>query len=277
MFPASETGEWEPNKVRKKRRTSILNPDQSTNGNPNEVQAQEQTNGTERKGTEDTGQDEYEEDLLSDEGAVWPIQEGRVVDWSCFCALLQHVHNLLNAPLHTPILLIAQPAWTPHDHHRITKFFFEKFRPPAFALMDAASASSYAYGVPTACVIDVGFQKTDVTAVTEHLVYDEGRNFAIANSGGERFTKTLHDVLGPKGLTKEMCEQLKKSAVCEILTPGVPIPGSSSTAKWECDKSRIRGINRCRWLRGKSTPHRRFTRTRSKRSGHRCRGSARRR
>ncbi|KAI9669372.1 MAG: Actin-like protein arp9 (SWI/SNF complex component arp9) [Alyxoria varia] len=230
MFPASGTGEWEPNKVRKKRKTSILNPDQGTNGNANGEPTREQTNGTERKEKEDIDQDDYEEDLLSDEGAVWPIREGRVVDWSCFCALLQHVHNLLNAPLHTPILLIAQPAWTPHDHHRITKFFFEKFRPPAFALMDAASACSYAYGVPTACVVDVGLQKTDVTAVTEHLAQDEGRSIAVANSGGEQFTQTLHGLLGPKGLTKDMCEQLKKSTICEILPSGVPIPGSSSTA-----------------------------------------------
>jgi len=77
---------------------------------------------------------------------------------------MSHVYNTLNPPFHTAILLVAQPAWTPREHERLTQFFFEKFKTPAFGLMDAALATTWAYGVHTATVVDVGKTKADVTA-----------------------------------------------------------------------------------------------------------------
>src|SRR5271154_4473038 len=146
-----------------------------------------------------------------------------------FLALLNHVHNILSPTLHTPILLIAQPAWTAQDHEALTQFFFEKFKTPAFCIMDSALAVSYAYGVQNATVIDVGYQKVDVTAVSDFTVQHVGRTIALTNSGGDAMTNRLFELLGPKGWTKDMCEQLKKSAYCEILPAGTPLPGSGDT------------------------------------------------
>jgi actin-related protein 9 len=144
-----------------------------------------------------------------------------------FLALLNHVHNILSPTLHTPILLIAQPAWTAQDHEALTQFFFEKFKTPAFCIMDSALAVSYAYGVQNATVIDVGYQKVDVTAVSDFTVQHVGRTIALTNSGGDAMTQRLFELLGPKGWTKDMCEQLKKSPFCEILPAGTPLPGSA--------------------------------------------------
>lgn len=146
-----------------------------------------------------------------------------------FLALLHHVHNILSPTLHTPILLIAQPAWTAQDHEALTQFFFEKFKTPAFCIMDSALAVSYAYGVQNATVIDVGYQKVDVTAVSDFTVQHVGRTIALTNSGGDAMTNRLFELLGPKGWTKDMCEQLKKSSFCEILPAGTPLPGSGET------------------------------------------------
>jgi len=167
-----------------------------------------------------------EEDRVSEEGAIWPIQRGRITDWPCFYALMSHVYNTVNPPFHTPILLISQPAWTLKDHERVTQFFFEKFKVPAFALMDSAMATSYAYGLPTVAVVDVGYQKTDVTCVTDFMLQDVGRGLAVPGCGGEAMTERLVELLsGRKGFSRDVCEQLKRSPVCEILPPEVDMPG----------------------------------------------------
>jgi actin-related protein 9 len=146
-----------------------------------------------------------------------------------FLALLNHVHNILSPTLHTPILLIAQPTWTAQDHETITQFIFEKFKTPAFCIMDSALAVSYAYGMQNATVIDIGHQKADVTAISDFSVQHVGRTIALPGCGGDAMTQRLFELLGPKGWTRDMCEQLKKSPICEILPAGTPLPRSSET------------------------------------------------
>ncbi|KAI5273553.1 actin-like ATPase domain-containing protein [Aureobasidium subglaciale] len=202
MFPAEKPGEFEPNKVRRKDA-----PPADGDSEP-----------------------EYEEDLLSEQGAVWPIQQGRVVDWDCFFALIDHVYRNINPPFHTAILLVAQPIWTPKEHEKIAQFIFEKLKPPALGLMDAASATLYAYGLSTATIVDVGFEKADVTAVSDYLVHDTGRALSVPNCGGEALTERLSQLLASRGFSKEVCEQLKKSPICEILPNDADLPIENGSA-----------------------------------------------
>jgi actin-related protein 9 len=220
MFPAQKEGEFEPYKIRRK------------NEKPAEAAAPAIESQDEAKPVvgADDDETEWEEDRISEEGAVWPIQEGRIVDWPCFFALLTHVYNTLNPPFHTAILLITQPAWAPREHERLTQFFFEKFKTPAFGLMDAALSTSWAYGVHTATIVDVGKDKTDVTAVSEFIPQTQGRVVSLSGCGGEAFTAGLLSKLKSKGLSRDMCEQLKRSPICEILPPGVPLPGTGKAS-----------------------------------------------
>lgn len=152
----------------------------------------------------------------------------------CFLALLNHIYNLLSPTLnvHTPILLVAQPAWTIQDQESLTQFFFERFKTPAFCIMDAACATLYSLGtLTTATIVDVGYQKVDVTAFVDYLPNLVGRTISLPNGGGDALTDTLHELLQPKGWTKDMCEQLKKSHFCEILQAGVPLPGSGESGE----------------------------------------------
>lgn len=215
MFPAENKGEWEPYKVRRKGRQPL---------SQDEI---DETNEVEKSLGESEEDVTYEEDSLSEEGAVWPMPEGRVTNWPCFFALLTHVYNALNPPFHTPILLISEPAWTPKDHERVTQFIFEKFKTPAFSLMDSAMATCYAYGLPTATIVDVGWNKADVTAIVDFIARDVGRTIALPNCGGGAMTERLLELLGPKGFTKDMCEQLKQSPICEVLPLGTPLPGTT--------------------------------------------------
>ena len=214
MFPAEKPGQYEPYKIRVKGR-------QPTNGVEKGASKESEANGSSEENMA------LEEDLISEEGATWPMSAGRITDWPCFSALMTHVYNTLNPPFHTPIILISQPAWTPRDHEKLAQFFFEKFKIPAFALMDSAMASCYAFGCHTATVVDVGLDKADITAVSDFLIHDRGRGIAVPNCGGEAMTQRLVQLLGSRGFQREMCEQLKRSQICEILPPETSLPGSS--------------------------------------------------
>lgn len=233
MFPAEKKGEWEPVKVR-------LKPSKNPDEYEGDAKHSANTATVETFGAGDDTVDPeeevlYEEDPTTDEGAVWPVQAGRIVNWSCFFALLTHVYNTLSPPFHTPILVISQPAWTAHDHERLTQFFFEKFKTPAFCLMDSALAVCYAYATATATVIDIGYGKCDVTAVSDFVVNDIGRGAALPGCGGEGMTQRLLSLLGPKDFTRDMCEQLKRSNICEVLLPGTELPGTELPGENEMD------------------------------------------
>lgn len=268
MFPAQKEGEFEPYKIHEKRqegkgvgnggggggadapKPDVEMKDAEGQGTAKTETATEATgDGEEKKaeGTEETeaqqqqqgdGEEQskqeeivYEEDINSDEGAVYPIQKGRIVDWPCFFALLTHIHNTLSPPFHTPVMIIAEPAWTARDREAITQFVFEKFKTPAFSLMDAALAVCYGYGTSTATVVDVGQEKTNVTAVTDFLVNEHGRGIGLEGCGGDYMTDRLEELLSSKGFTREMCEQLKRSNITEMIPPGNPLPGAAATAR----------------------------------------------
>lgn len=224
MFPAEDEGEWEPYKVR--RRQGTEKPAQAQNGHPESVEASN-TIGN------DAEEILYDEDRESEEGAVWPIQGGRIVNWPCFFALITHVYNTMNPPFHAPILLVTQPAWTPREHEKLTQFFFEKFKTPAFGLLDSALATSWAFGVHTSTVVDVGKDKVDVTAISEFIPHTQGRIVSLPGCGGEALTNGLLSKLQSQGFNRDMCEQLKKSPICEILPIGTPLPGTDGAPEQE--------------------------------------------
>ncbi|KAG0129197.1 hypothetical protein HOY82DRAFT_505919 [Tuber indicum] len=173
---------------------------------------------------EDMG-DVYVEDEDDEEGAVWCMKEGKVVDWGCFFALLQHVHETINPTFHTPILMLCPPAFTPSDKEMITQFVFEKLKAPGFVLMDMALATLWAYGLSTSTVIDVGLEKTDVTPILDFAIQERARE-TIPGWGGESMTKHLMKLL-PE-LKYEEVEQLKRSPICEILHSGNLLPNATS-------------------------------------------------
>ena len=229
MFPAEKKGEWEATRIRERKATHTPNKPEA-NGHADVDITMGEANGTVdgQTAAEDQEDDpKFEEDPTSEEGAVYPLRDGRIVDWSCFFALLTHIYNTMSPPFHTPILVISQPAWTAQDHESLTQFIFEKFKAPAFCLMDSALAVCYAYATPTATVVDVGHGKCDVTSVNEFLVSDLGRGSALPGCGGQAMTQRLHDLLGGKGFTSDVCEQLKKSPICEILPPGTEVPAEA--------------------------------------------------
>lgn len=147
-----------------------------------------------------------------------------------FLAFLDHVHSLLTTTYHnTPIMLMASPQWTRPDCEAISQYIFEKTRTPALCMIHSGIATQYGLKWSNMTVIDIGFEKVDVTAIYDGRVVNQidvgssGTDSPI--SGGEVFTKRLMKLLEGKSFTHDMAEQLKKSTVCEVLPYASGEPG----------------------------------------------------
>lgn len=162
-----------------------------------------------------------------------------------FLAFLDHVHSMLTTTYHnTPIVLMASPQWTRPDCERIARYVFEKTKTPALCLLHSGVATQYGLRWPSMTVVDIGFEKVDVTCIYENRVVSHRDVLDVADegtiSGGEVFTKKLLQLLQKKdpGFKYEMAEQLKKSQICEVLPYAadqpalmeLPTPGGAAQA-----------------------------------------------
>ncbi|KAK7956819.1 Chromatin remodeling complex subunit [Apiospora aurea] len=153
---------------------------------------------------EDDDEFEYVEDRDSSEGAIYPIQRGRIVNI---------YHN-------TPIVLMASPQWTRGDNEIIARFIFEKTKTPALCLMHSAYAAQYGLKWLNMTVVDIGYEKMDVSCIWDsNLVAHKSLDYFTPGleAGSNVLTKKLHGLLKDKGFTLDMCEQLKKSPLAEVL------------------------------------------------------------
>ena len=81
-----------------------------------------------------------------------------------FLAFLDHIHSLLTSTNHnTPIILMASPQWTRPDCEIIARYIFEKTKTPALCLIHSGVATQYGLKWPNMTVVDIGYQKVDVT------------------------------------------------------------------------------------------------------------------
>ncbi|KAL6883882.1 hypothetical protein HDV57DRAFT_493097 [Trichoderma longibrachiatum] len=193
--------------------------------------------------TDGVEHEEWVEDVDEDKGAVWPIEGGRIVQMDAFLAFLDHVHGLLTTTYHnTPIMLMASPQWTRPDCETIARYIFEKTKTPALCLIHSGIATHYGLKWPNMTVVDIGYEKVDVTAIHDGRVVnhmDLGRPLPDRFiSGGEVFTQKLLKLLEGQGFNHDMAEQLKKSGICEVLpyAPAkkelmdLPVESSSSSS-----------------------------------------------
>ena len=140
-----------------------------------------------------------------------------------------YIHELINPTFHTPVLVVCPPEWNRLDKELVTQFVFEKLKVPGLCLLDASLAVCWAYGISTATVIDVGYEKTTITPILDFLVCEIERD--TISIGGEDMTQHLSKILGgeEKGWGRDLAEQLKFSNICEILDGSkIVIPGQGT-------------------------------------------------
>ncbi|ETS83759.1 hypothetical protein PFICI_05635 [Pestalotiopsis fici W106-1] len=203
MFKDPDTGEFMPYYTYKRKKATAANGGDDTKPS-------------------DEDDYEYVEDRDSIEGAIYPIVGGRIVNMAAFLAFLDHVHSLLTTTYHnTPIVLMASPQWTRPDTENIARYIFEKTKTPALCMLHSAVAAQYGIKWPTMTVVDIGFEKVDVTCLYDNMIVGS-KTLGFPNpqreiSGGEVFTQKLHALLKNSSFNYNMAEQLKKSPLCEVL------------------------------------------------------------
>ncbi|AEO60575.1 hypothetical protein MYCTH_2309899 [Thermothelomyces thermophilus ATCC 42464] len=218
MFRDVDSDNWRPYHTYKRRKGGDGGAKKEEEGDKAAAGGQEEGAAEGAAGGEEE-EWEYVEDVDSVEGAVYPIQAGRIVHMDAFLAFLEHVHSQLTTTYHnTPIMLMASPQWTRPDCEAIARYVFEKTKTPALCLIHSGIATQYGLKWPNMTVVDVGYEKVDVTCIHDGRVVshkDVGPDEEI--SGGEVFTRRLLKLLEGKGFDYDMAEQLKKSPICEVL------------------------------------------------------------
>lgn len=152
---------------------------------------------------------------------------GKIVNMNAFLAFLEHIHNKLNPNLTSALVIVAQPEWKAPELEEITRFAFVTLKVPAFMLIDSALAAAWGYGLTHGLVIDVGYEKIDISTITDSMINTRDM---LPLWGGEHMTEILHESLRGKHepeFTMEMAEELKRSHLCEVLLPGTPLPGAA--------------------------------------------------
>lgn len=112
------------------------------------------------------------------------------------------------------LLLVSSSEWTRPQIEVITRYAFESIKVPGFSIIPNALAAAYAYGLQDALIIDIGKTRTEITPVLDFGVVDHAQR--SVRVGGDTITDELHR-LRPD-LTREQCEELKRSPVFEVLS-----------------------------------------------------------
>ena len=225
MFPTGKGDQWEPYKI--KERAVVKKVRKHTENKDGEDTAM---TGTSEVEYEEVTKMEPYEDRESDEGAVWPIVKGKIVNWPAFCAFINHVYNFIMPTLKSPIVMSLEPLIQDDRMVDLCLFLFEKFKVPAIYLAEHAAFVHTSFDLGDSppkghgIIVDVGYEKCDITAVEGLIPVEVGRQLSVPDCGGRALTDNLYRLLGPKGFTYDMCEQLKRSNICEILPVGKPLP-----------------------------------------------------
>lgn len=165
---------------------------------------------------------------------IYPLVVGYITDWEALTAFLKNLIYTLtkeepgSKESDIPVVLIVPPQWSTLDRERITKLAMEEFLRPAFMIIDTAAASLYACNSMTGLVIDVGYEKTDITSIIDstwvpsssitvplggrHLT-DSFVSFLRSDRPLDQATQTpieSHEV------DYELAETIKLSQICEV-------------------------------------------------------------
>ncbi|KAH3678018.1 hypothetical protein OGATHE_000673 [Ogataea polymorpha] len=112
-------------------------------------------------------------------------------------------------------LVQTSNRWSNETIEMITKYVFETLQFGAFSIVPASLCSMFSYGsLSNACVVDIGYEKTEITPILDYQVYTPG--IKIIDKGGNSINDRLGKIL--PDLTSDQVEMLKRSAIFEVLS-----------------------------------------------------------
>lgn len=150
---------------------------------------------------------------------IHPIIKGEIVNLAAFNYFIKLLYRsaLKTRPevVNVPMVLIASSQWSKIDQERITQYVFEEIGISAFTILPAALGTIYAYGgLPTALVIDIGAEKTEIVPVVDYSVLNSAKS--VIPFGGDHINETLKHLL--PNLSAQQIESLKRSDIYEALS-----------------------------------------------------------
>ncbi|EEB07764.1 SWI/SNF and RSC complex subunit Arp9 [Schizosaccharomyces japonicus yFS275] len=193
----------------------------------------------------------YKSDCIIDDwkplpNEVCPILRGRVVRWDILRVYWKNLYDQLVAKFATqndpnvryPVCLVVPTYWSRRDREFACQTFFEDIRAAAFAIAEEPLMGLYAVGILSGLVIDVGYEKTDITPVIDgQIVSSASQQVQI---GGRHMTLHLMDSLKSslptlqsngqyipaEQVTELFAEQVKCSAITQVLRESPNEPGT---------------------------------------------------
>jgi len=154
--------------------------------------------------------------------AVYPIVKGEIANVDALNFLFKCIVKsvLKNNPLIlldsiTFTLVQSSSRWSPVAVETITNYAFETLQLAAFAIVPAALCALFAHGsFSNACVIDVGYEKCEISPIVDFQVFAPAVTYL--EEGGNSINIRLHELL-PQ-LSDAQIESLKKSSIFECLS-----------------------------------------------------------
>ncbi|EPX73882.1 SWI/SNF and RSC complex subunit Arp9 [Schizosaccharomyces octosporus yFS286] len=165
---------------------------------------------------------------------IQPIQKGCVVDWDALRAFWKHLYFIILSTStelisQYPVCLLIPTYWSSYDRELATQFFFEELRVPAFTIGYESLMGLYAIGVLHGLVIDVGYEKTDITPILDgQILFSATQQILL---GGRSMTLHMQKLMqeslptlqatgkhvDPEHVTELFAEQLKCSEITQVL------------------------------------------------------------
>ncbi|KAK9465503.1 actin-domain-containing protein [Lipomyces arxii] len=150
--------------------------------------------------------------------AVSPIKKGVIVDLDALIYLIatlyvtttNHPSNIL--PF-APLLLVINSEWQPQQIEKIITYLFTTVQIPAMTVIPESLAAVFAYGLPTACVVNVGMDKTEITAINDFNIIESAQT--VIDVGGQDINSALEKLIPT--LQPYQIEELKKSSIYEVI------------------------------------------------------------
>jgi len=147
--------------------------------------------------------------------AVRPIVGGKIARMDALLYLLKAVYRSVTPRDGLPpaVYLVASLEWSRRELEQITQYLFEQVGVPALGVCLQGVAAAYAFGVADALVVDVGLDKTEITAV---LALEASRDASrVVKAGGS----TINANLAPRlpNLSADQIEDLKTSGIYEVV------------------------------------------------------------
>ncbi|EPY51535.1 SWI/SNF and RSC complex subunit Arp9 [Schizosaccharomyces cryophilus OY26] len=165
---------------------------------------------------------------------IQPIQKGYVVDWDALRAFWKHLYStILSKSVESfsqyPVCLLIPTYWSFYDRELATQFFFEELHVPAFTIGYESLMGLYAIGVLHGLVIDVGYEKTDITPILDgQILFSATQQIPL---GGRNMTLHLQKLMleslptlqatgkhvDQEHITELLAEQVKCSEITQVL------------------------------------------------------------